>query len=204
MRHPIAVALFGTVFLNIVTANATTIDFEAQGASAPSSFTGVLNSPLSIGIATFRGGQLLRNVSGAADTTAVYATTNFVSGAYLDPITIAFSQVVSNFSLLLTNQLPDAYTLVDNNGVTTTASITSFNTSQTITLTDSGITQISIWETAPGTIPLQAPPLWYFAIDNVSFTPSSTPVPEPAKLLPLAGLLLSAVLIRRKSATRYP
>ncbi len=192
MKHfPIAVAVFGYICLGVA-ASATTIDFEAQGASAPNQFSGHLNSPLTIGIATFTGGQLLRNEMGGVDTSAVYATVspNFFVGAYTDPLTIAFSQSVSNFSVLITNEFPDTYTITDNNGTMSSATVNFYETNQMLSLTDSGINQITIASSVPMTD-------WDFAIDNVNFTP--TAVPEPAMFIPIAAALLSMLLLRRRA-----
>jgi hypothetical protein len=174
-----------SILASVSLASATTIDFEAQGASAPSTFTGHLDSPLTIGIATFLGGQLLRNESAAADSTVVYATTNQVAGPYTDPLTIAFSQPVSAFSIVVTNGLPDTYTIADNVGGSSSAFVNA-NTNHTFSLSDSGIASI--------TISSLATVQWDFAIDNVTFT-AATAVPEPATTVPIAGLLLSGAVI---------
>lgn len=59
MHRLLTQVLFMTTVLAIAagTAKADLIDFETQGASAPNHFTGTLNSPLVIGIATFTGGN---------------------------------------------------------------------------------------------------------------------------------------------------
>lgn len=171
--------------------DATTIDFEAQGIGAPSTFNTTLNSPLVIGIATFAGGKLLNDETTAtpppADATVVYATTGFLSG-YTDPLTITFSQPVSNVSLSVTNETADTYTLTDNAGHSVSLAIGT-NVNQTLTLGDSGVTQL--------TISTLATVGWDFAIDNVSFTPVA--VPEPEMALPVAGALLCLSGIRGRS-----
>ena len=43
-----------------VPASASTIDFEAQAAGSGGNLTGIPDSPLTIGIATFTGGELLK------------------------------------------------------------------------------------------------------------------------------------------------
>lgn len=175
----------GVVFVACVAfAGATTIDFEAQGSSAPSSFSSP-NSPLTIGIATFMGGQLLKNetaVAPAGDVTAVYATAGpGVSARFTDPLTINFSQPVSNVGLLLTNEVPDTYTVADNLGGSESGT-----TSQMFSLSDTGVTQVTIASATAFA--------WDFAIDNVTFTPAVTTVPEPAMWLPM-GLGLLTLLI---------
>ncbi|MBV8833808.1 MAG: PEP-CTERM sorting domain-containing protein [Acidobacteriaceae bacterium] len=172
--------------LAVAAVNATTIDFEAQGTSAPSTFNTTLNSPLVIGIATFTGGKLLKNEAVAvpppAETSAVYATTGFLTG-YTDPLVITFTQPVSNVSLIVTNQTPDTYTLADNLGHSSSLAIGN-NVNQMLSLTDTGATQVTI-----GT---NATVGWDFAIDNVTFTVSSAPEPNTIALmaLGLAGALL--------------
>ncbi|MBV9404016.1 MAG: hypothetical protein JO211_01630, partial [Acidobacteriaceae bacterium] len=163
---PTTLMRLGVVFgLCLAAARATTINFEAQGAAAPAAFDNKLNSPLVIGIATFTGGELLRNEAAAVDLTAVYATAN--GAPYADPLTITFSQAVSNVSLLLTNETPDTYTLADNLGHSNSTAVNA-NTGQTLSLVDSGVTQMTIASAIPFG--------WDFAIDNVSFTPSNAAV----------------------------
>ncbi len=195
MTRSLMVRLAIAVLSTVAATNATTIDFEAQGASAPSAFNGTLNSPLVIGIATFTGGKLLKNEAASVDATAVYATVGGVAG-YTDPLVITFSQAVNNVSLMVTNETPDTYTLADNlgNSFGLTASA---NSNQTLSLTDSGVTQITIATTA--TVG------WDFAIDNVSFTSSA--VPEPSTVgffsLGLMAALLIAFKIRKPGIIIY-
>ena len=169
-----------TVFFLTTAADATTIDFEAQGAGAPSTFNTTLNSPLVIDIATLTGGELLKNetvsVPPAADTSAVYATTAFLAG-YTDPLVITFAQPVSNVSLLVTNETPDTYTLADNLGNSSSMAISN-NVNQTLSLVDGGVTQVAIGTLGAGG--------WDYAIDNVTYT---TTVPEPASAFPIIGAL---------------
>ncbi|MDQ2842837.1 MAG: hypothetical protein M3Y72_17720 [Acidobacteriota bacterium] len=185
MKIQIALAIVGSVALSLA-ANATTIDFEAQGASAPSSFNGKTNSPLTIGIATFTGGELLRNSANSADKTAVYATTNLAGGRYADPLTILFAQPVSNFSVVLTNEIPDVYTVADNVGGSSSLSPNA-NTAQTFSLTDAGITGVTIASASMVE--------WNYAIDNVTFTAATTSAPEPAMFLPVACVLAIVALL---------
>jgi hypothetical protein len=163
---------------------ATTIDFEAQGASTPPAFTGALNSPLTVGIATFHGGQLLNNEANSIDASAVYATGG--AAPYLNPLTIAFSQPVSAFSLLVTNNVPDTYTAADNLGGSQSLALNA-NVAQIFSLTDTRITGVSISSAA--TV------FWDFAIDNVTFSPVSAAVPEPATFTPIGAVLLSGIFL---------
>ena len=192
MRSVLTHVLYMATILAVAagTVKADLIDFEAQGASAPSVFNGTLNSPLVIGIATFTGGQLLNNAAGAADGTAVYGSTNLVSGGYTNPLTITFSTAVSSFSIDVINGLADSYTVADNKGGSRMLAVP-FNTTQLFTLTDSGITSVTI-ESATKSF-------WDFAIDNVQFTPAVASVPEPSSLLLLASMCGAfATLARRK------
>jgi hypothetical protein len=168
-----ALAVLAVLLVGTGWATADVIDFEAQGAGAGGSFTGALNSPLVIGSATFTGGQLLKAESGPSpDQTAVYATTNEVAGGYTNPIPISFSGPVSSFSVLVTNVIPDNFTVSDNLGETQTLFIAS-NGQATFNLAGPGITSVNVSSAA-------AQGVWDFAIDNVTFTPQSTTVPEPA------------------------
>jgi hypothetical protein len=185
MTSACAFRLSLAVFCFTAAASATTIDFEAQGAGAPSAFNTTLNSPLAIGIATFTGGKSLKNEVTAtppsADLTVVYATTGFLPN-YTDPLVISFSQPVSNVSLMVTNETADTYTLADNAGHLVTLAIGT-NENETLTLADAGITQV--------TIATLATVGWDFAIDNVSFTSTAAPEPSTALLTAcaLVGLL---------------
>jgi len=184
------------VLFSVVSLGATTIDFEAQGATA-SSFNGSLDSPLVIGIATFTGGKLLKNEAfgtPSADTSVVYATNGFISG-YTDPLVITFSAPVSNVSLQVTNETPDTYTLADNVGHSSAVPIGN-NVNQILSLTDEGVTRV--------TIATNATVGWDFAIDNVSFTAAPATTPEPASIaLGSVGMLgiMSARWRRRRAPT---
>ncbi|HZS56005.1 MAG TPA: hypothetical protein VFA65_16500 [Bryobacteraceae bacterium] len=191
MNRYLLLRLAVTVVSSVTAITATTIDFEAQGATAPSAFNSTLNSPLVIGIATFTGGKLLKGEVGGADATAVYATTGFIAG-YTDPLIITFSQPVSNVSLVVTNETPDTYTLMDNLGGSAPLAIGN-NINQTLSLNDIGVTQVSISTAAPVN--------WDFAIDNVSFTTAVTSAPEPLTVLPIAGFL-GVFLLRRRACQR--
>ena len=191
-RLPVLYICLSVLFAGMV-AKADIIDFETQGAAAPAAFIGVLNSPLAIGIATFTGGELLNHAAGGVDQTAVYATTNASpsGGAYLDPLTITFSQAVSGFSLDVTNEFADTYIIADNKGGSQSSAVT-LNTTHNFSLSDSGITSVTVSSTSKA--------FWDFAIDNVSFTPAAA-VPEPSPLLILAlALGTLVVLARRKLA----
>ena len=189
-------SIFVTVLLaaGSFAAHADIVNFDAQAAGHPSVFTGVPDSPLTIGIATFTGGQLLiHEQGGPADQTGIYATTNNAyPGVYKNPITISFSQAVSGFSLVVTDNFPDTYTVTDNLGdlVASTLAPDSFHT---FTLPGSGITSVSI-KASGGPFDVD------FAIDDVTFTPIGTTVtPEPSSLLLLGtGLLMGTYKAARR------
>lgn len=174
-------------FITSLPIHAMTIDFEAQGGSAPPAFNNTLNSPLTIGIATFRGGQLLKNETGSADITAVYATAG--GAPYLDPLTITFSQQVAGFSLTVTNNTPDTYVVADNFGGSQSLSLNA-NASRIFSLADTGITGVTI-SSATTTF-------WDFAIDTVTFSESSSAAPEPVTFVPVGSVLLVGLLLRRR------
>ena len=167
---PLCTFVMSAAFAGSVTAHATTIDFDAQATGAPSAYTGVLNSPLAIGSATFTGGQLLNNEIFSTDTTGVYATTNLSAGAYTNPIVISFSAPVSGFSLVLTNNIADTFTVTDNLGDTISAALGT-NASHTFSLNGSGITSVRASEAGNS---------FNFAIDNVTFSPVAAATPEPS------------------------
>ena len=183
----LSISIFFAALIANLPVRATTIDFEAQGANAPATFSNVLNSPLAIGIATFRGGQLLKNEANSTDLSAVYATAGMPP--YLDPLTITFSQPVAGFSLTVTNNAPDTYIVADNLGGSQSFGLNA-NTSQIFSLMDTGITGVTIVSATTT--------FWDFAIDNVTFSTASAVVPEPAIFLPAAGVLLGGVLLLRR------
>jgi hypothetical protein len=191
MRNLLMPLVFVIVLLGTaLDSKADVINFEAQGAGAPSSFTGTLNSPLVIGVATFTGGQLLNHEVNSVDQTAVYGTTNVFGGAYTDPLTINFSRPISGFSIDVTNELGDTYTVADNLGGSQGASL-AINTTHTFSLSDTGVTSITINSANHG--------IWDFAIDNVVFTPVVSGVPEPSTILLLASVFgIVGILARHR------
>ncbi len=142
----------------------TVIDFEQF--TGPSVFTGV-QPPLTVGVATFSGGQLLTNTSLLpADQTTVYGTAFFCSGC-LPTITIDFAQPVSAFSVFLLNgqTFTVKYTVQDDRGATRTISlVANFHSSAgTVTLPSNGIRRVTITSNAGE---------WDFFVDNLSFVSS--------------------------------
>jgi hypothetical protein len=189
-----SVCITALVLGSVAAANADLIDFEAQGAAAPSAFNGTLNSPLVIGIATFTGGQLLNHEAGGVDQTAIYGTTSFSipSGAYTDPVVINFSQSIKGFSIDVTNDSIDTYTVTDNLGGSQSFTLPTNNITHTFSLSDSGITSVRVSSAGKA--------FWDFAIDNVQFTPATSTVPEPSAVLLLASALGVIVTFARRKA----
>jgi hypothetical protein len=182
---------------------ATTVDFEAQAANRGGNLTGIPNSPLSIGNATFTGGELLLGEVGLdADSTGVYASQGLFGSGETNPVLIAFAVPVQNLSILVANgDDTRSYTVADNVGDSVTNSLASAGGlgAATFSLSGSGLTTVTITSAnADG---------WDFAIDNVTFTESAaSPVPEPESLL-LSGvgvLLVVAAKWRKRSGFNSP
>jgi hypothetical protein len=173
------------ISLSVVVSGATIIDFEAQ-TSHGANFDGLLDSPLVIGIATFTGGEVLGAESGSVDITQVYATNGGQS--YANPIVIAFSSPVSGFSVLVTNNIGDTFTVADNVG-DSQSMVLGGSATQVFTLSGVGITQVTVSEGGP--LALE----WDFAIDNVTFTTGA--VPEPGTLA-LLGAGLAVIAFRKR------
>jgi hypothetical protein len=172
---------------------ADVIDFEAQTAAVGGNLTGIPNSPLTIGIATFTGGELLTGEIGvSADQSGVYATEGLFGSGETDPLEISFASPVDDLSVYVVNvDDTQSYTVSDNLDDSVTISLPSANDlgAATFSLPGKGITTVDI-TSADFTA-------WDFSIDNVSFT-TTTPVPEPASLLLLVAGFIPVVAQRRK------
>lgn len=202
MKYSIA---FAASFLLLTVASApafaTVIDFEAQAANAGGNLTGIPDSPLTIGIATFTAGELRQGLIGLpADQTGVYATQGLFGSGETNPLVITFSTPVSGFSLLLANgdAQNQSYTVSDNVGDSTMITLalpgSVNNPAATVSLAGSGITSVSI--ASANAV------FWDFAIDNVTFTEGNA-VPEPASgFLLLMGLGL-ALCYKPQNTWRY-
>jgi hypothetical protein len=130
---------------------------------------GAVEPPLTVGIATFTGGQLLGGFTTALpiNPTVVYGTASFCDGC-ARTITIDFSQPVSNFSVFLMNgnNITVTYTVNDDQeGSQTVTFAPNFQSGAgAVVLPSAGITQVVI-------APVGTPELWDFLIDYVGFTP---------------------------------
>jgi hypothetical protein len=172
-------------------AGATVIDFEAQAAGRGGSLTGIPDSPLTVGIATFTGGELLHaEINIPADQTGVYATEGLF-GSDTNPLVIHFAVPVNGFSVFIANgDSTQTYTLSDDLGDTTSVmlalSASISNSARTVSLAGDGITTVSITSANAD--------FWNFAIDNVTFAA----VPEPqSTLVVLGGLALMSCCGRK-------
>lgn len=194
MKKRFGITLFGAymllAFAAAIPAGATTVDFEAQVANRGGNLTGIPDSPLAIGVATFTGGELLNSEVGLnADTSGVYASQGLFGSGETNPIVITFAIPVENFSVLVLNgDDTRSYTVADNLGDSITTSLASAGAlgNSTFSLRGNGLTTATI-TSANGDA-------WDFAIDNVSFTATTaTPEPESLVLLGVGVLLLAAL-----------
>jgi hypothetical protein len=194
MKSRIASASFGLLLtLASASASATVIDFEAQAANRGGNLTGIPDSPLTIGIATFTGGELRSGIINLpADETGVYASEGLFGSGETNPLVITFATPVSDFSVLVANgdAQNQTYTVSDELGdsasVILALSGSLNNAAKTVALSGSDITTVSITSANVS--------FWNFAIDNVTFSA----VPEPMSVsLVLVGLGV-AFCCRRK------
>jgi hypothetical protein len=192
------------VCTNSLSAAPVVIDFEAQANHSGGNLTGTPDSPLSIGIATFTGGELRQQEVGLpADQTGVYASEGLFGSGETNPLVITFASPVNDFSVFVANDDDTGnYTVSDNLGDSLTKSLASAADlgATTISLPGNGVTAVTISSADANA--------WDFAIDNVTFT--ATPEPAPLPLLGAGLLLLAAVrrlgsggvLIRSREAAR--
>jgi hypothetical protein len=174
-------------------ATATVINFDAQAAGSGGNLTGIPDSPLTIGIATFTGGELREGEVGLnADQTGVYATQGLFGSGETNPLTITFASPVNGFSLFVANgDDVRTYIVSDNLGNSITKSLPSAGSlgAATFSLPGNGLTTVFV--TSGNTN------AWDFAIDNVSFT-ATTSTPEPNSLLLLSSALLFLISVAGK------
>jgi hypothetical protein len=165
-------------------ADPITVDFETLP-TGPSNFGPPPHTVTEKG-ATFSGGIILTNESASIDLTNVYGTVDCCG--YSNPLSIVFDSVVSELSVLITNNVNATYTLTDNLGRSVSASVPAYNTPVALTLPFAGITSASVASSGiPG---------FDFALGSVSFTPGPAPVPEPQSIL-LVGGGIAALVARR-------
>jgi hypothetical protein len=186
------------ILLVAVTASlpAGTIDFEAEASNASGFLTGLPDSPLSIGSATFSGGELRRGEIGLiSDQSGVYATQGVFGFGETNPLTILFSAPVSGFSVnVLNGDNTATYTISNDLGDSISASLPSAGAggAKIFSLPGVGIRRVDISSSnADG---------WNFAIDDVISV--AAPEPGPQLLLALGSLLLGYLAKRNFSGPR--
>jgi hypothetical protein len=137
------IALLAGVGPAAATAIATVIDFEAQAASRGGNLTGVPDSPLTVCLATFTGGELLKPEVGLnVDQTGVYATEGLFGSGEKNPLVITFASPVDAFSVLVASgDDTRKYTVSDNLGDSITKSLPSAGAlgAATLSLSSNGI-----------------------------------------------------------------
>lgn len=163
-----AIRRLGLILLLATGANAVAlgqsqnpIDFEEF--SGPTFFTGI-QPPLTVGLATFSGGQILDATNFLpANPTSVYGTAFFCPGC-LPTLTIDFAEPVSDLSIFLMNgqTFVVTYFVEDDQGGMTQITLPANSNSGagTVMLPSSGIRKATISGSAGA---------WDFFIDNISF-----------------------------------
>ena len=188
--HHFGLFLVVTAAAGVTPAMATVINFDAQAADRGGNLTGIPDSPLTIGIATFSGGELLNAEVGLnADQTGVYATQGLFGSGETNPVMITFASPIEEFSIFVANG-DDVrnYTLSDNLGDSITKSLPSAGAlgAASFSLPGSGITTVYVTSANADA--------WDFAIDNVRFS-ADTAAPEPESLFLVgAGSILVACI----------
>jgi hypothetical protein len=177
----------------VLPAAAAVIDFESQAANTGGNLTGIPDSPLAMGMATFTGGELRDGEIGLiADQTGVYASEGLFGSGETNPLLITFASPVSNFSVFVANgDDVRSYSVSDNLGDSVTMSLATAGGlgAATFSLPGNGITTVEITSANANA--------WDFAIDNVTFTTASA-TPEPESLLLLAAGVVVLAATRRK------
>jgi hypothetical protein len=174
MKSLIASVSFCMLMLAAAPASADVVEFEAQAANRGGNLTGFPDSPLTIGIATFTGGELRHGlINFPADETGVYASEGLFGPGETNQLVISFATPVRDFSVLVANgdSQNQTYTVSDDLGDSKTFMLalsgSLSNAATTVSLPGDGIRSVLI--TSANT------EFWNFAIDNVTFTAVSEP-----------------------------
>ena len=152
MRHfsmHFGLLVAAAVIPSVAPVTARVINFDTQAAGQGGIPTGIPDSPLTIGAATFTGGELLNGETGLnVDPTGVYASEGiFGSGGDTNPVVISFSSPVDDFSVLVLNGGDmRTYMVSDNLGDSITESLPSAGAlgAATFSLAGNGLTTVSI------------------------------------------------------------
>jgi hypothetical protein len=201
-----ALALLG----GTASARADLITFDGQVPPGPSLFADATAGPVSITTAnattTFSGGTILTNATNLpADETSLYGTASFTGNpGYTNPMTITFSQGVTNFIADIYNgqTFTTGFLVQDNLGDSQMFNLPpNLNGGQTEVDfgTQTGITSVTINQTGLNGAD------WDFFVDNVQFDVSLPgTAPEPTSLalfgIGIAGLAGYRWRQRRKVA----
>ncbi|MEN6622347.1 MAG: PEP-CTERM sorting domain-containing protein [Smithella sp.] len=200
-RKYLIILLFCITFLSVCTqASAILINFDDQGLTGSSLFGNpmqviTINNVEGSGIdVTFSGGVILTAATYfPANRSSVYGTTNMMN--YTNPMTITFSQPVTNFFLDLYNGWPSdrTFTVSDNSGNSTTvtlpSNLASGQTLVSFAATGSIITMQDVTVGAGS---------WDFLIDNIHFNEPLPKVPLPSAVILFGPGLFGLAWIRRK------
>jgi hypothetical protein len=203
-KRLIALSAFAAFLLICPPAFATLINFDDQGLIDGQLF----GNPMQVitltniggtGIdVTFSGGTILTNATNfPANNTSVYGT--YFGGStdysYTNPMTITFSQQVTNFYMDLYNGQTSnrTFTVSDDIGNSTTATLVPNTASgQTLVAFAATGSVISIFDVTPGVS------TWDFLIDNIHFNEPLPSVPEPSTMLLLVSGLVGLAGLRKK------
>jgi len=188
--HYLGLCLALAAAADVTPATATVINYDSQAANRGGNLTGIPDSPLTIGIATFSGGELLNAEVGLdADQTGIYATQGLFGSGETNPLVITFAAPVDEFSVFVANgDDVRSYKVSDNLGDSVTKSLPSAGAlgAASFSLPGNGITTVYV-TSANGDA-------WDFAIDNVSFIAgTSTPEPESFLLVGAGSILLAFI-----------